>query len=305
MAKFKFATLILASSLLSVAPAYAAGSGATSSSGGSISGNNTITSQNYDPVADYQDGISLLRSSEFKSAEKKFGQVLRAARRHPQANYYMGVAKVGQDKHKSATRYFKSAVKYDESFYEAYAGLGKAYANAGKAEKAQKVLADLAERAASCGQCSDSARISKAQTDIQAALAGGVSQTSFLTPFGPETAGTQYFASVSLINNGQYQEAFNDLRLTSAAAGPHPDITTYMGYTQRKLGNYDVAKSYYAMALEVDPNHRGANEYLGELYMETGEMEKAKLQLAKLEEICTFGCIEENELRGWIFDALP
>jgi len=305
MAKFKFATLILASSLLSVAPAYAAGSGATSSSGGSISGNNTITSQNYDPVADYQAGLKSLRASDFKAADKKFARVLKASSRHPQTNYYMGLAKVGQDKHKSATRYFKTAVKQDKTFYEAYAGLGEAYANAGKTEKAQKVMADLNERAASCGECSDATRIKTAQTAIQTALDGGVKKTSFLTPFGPETAGNQYFASVSLINNGQYQEAFNDLRLTSAAAGPHPDVTTYMGYTQRKLGNYDVAKSYYAMALEVDPNHRGANEYLGELYVETGEMEKAKLQLAKLEEICTFGCIEENELRGWIFDALP
>ena len=304
MTKFKFATLILASSLLSVAPAYASGSGATSS-GGNISGDRTISSQNYNPVLDYQSGLSLLRSSEFKAADKKFGRVLKASSRHPQANYYMGVAKVGQGKHKSATRYFKAAVRHDKTFYEAYAGLGEAYANAGKTEKALKVVADLDERAVSCGECSDSARIKKAQSDIQAALDGGVKKTSFLTPFGPETAGTQYFASVSLINNGQYEEAFNDLRLTSAAAGPHPDITTYMGYTQRKLGNYDVAKSYYAMALEVDPNHRGANEYLGELYVEIGDMEKAKLQLAKLEEICTFGCIEENELRGWIFDALP
>ena len=78
-----------------------------------------------------------------------------------------------------------------------------------------------------------------------------------------------------------------------------------MGYTQRKLGNYETAKSYYAMALEVDPNHKGANEYLGELYVETGDMDKAQIQLAKLEEICTFGCIEENELRAWIVDALP
>jgi len=59
------------------------------------------------------------------------------------------------------------------------------------------------------------------------------------------------------------------------------------------------------MALDVAPNHKGANEYLGELYVETGEMNKAKVQLAKLEEICSFGCIEENELRSWIVKALP
>ena len=304
MAKFKFATLILASTLLSVTPAYASGSSAGAATGG-FGNDNSISTKAYNPVLDYQDGLKSLRNSDFKNAEKKFDRVIKSTRRNPQANYYMGVAKVGQDKHKSATRYFKAAVRYDETFYEAYAGLGKAYANAGKTEKAQKVVAELNERAASCGECADATRINKAQTAIQTVLDGGVNQSSFLTPFGPETAGNQYFASVTLINNGQYQEAFNDLRLTAAAAGPHPDITTYMGYTQRKLGNYDIAKSYYAMALDVDPNHKGANEYLGELYVETGEMEKAKIQLAKLEEICTFGCIEENELRGWIFNALP
>jgi len=303
MAKFKIATLILASTLLSVTPVYAAGSSFGGSTGG-VSGK-TINSQNYDPVADYQAGIEFLRASDFKSAERKFLHVLKASKSHAPSNFYMGVAKVGQEKHKSAARYFKSAVRYDKTYFEAYSALGKAYINSGKVEKAQKVLADLNERAADCGTCNDAARIQKAQTIIQSALEGGVQKTSFLTPFGAEKAGNQYFESVTLINNGQYQDAFNDLRLATAAAGPHPDITTYMGYTQRKLGNYDAAKSYYALALAVDPNHKGANEYLGELYVETGEMEKAKQQLAKLEEICQFGCIEENELRGWIFDALP
>jgi len=189
--------------------------------------------------------------------------------------------------------------------YAAYGGLGAAYANAGKAEKAEAVLEDLAEIAATCGTCANSGSIKVAQDKITAALNGEIQKESFLSPMHLDTAETQYFASVALINNGEYQAAFNDLTLTAAAAGPHPDITTYQGYTQRKLGNYDVAKSYYALALAVDPNHKGANEYLGELYVETGEIEKAKKQLAKLEEICSFGCIEENELRGWIHNAAP
>lgn len=303
MARFKIATLLLASTLISITPVYAAGSSFGGSTGG-VNGK-TINSQNYDPVADYQAGIEFLRASDFKAAERKFSHVLKASKSHAPTNFYMGVAKVGQEKHKSASRYFKSAVRYDKNYYEAYAALGKAYVNSSKVDKAQKVLLDLNERAAECGECIDAARIQKAQKDIQTALDGGVEKTSFLAPLNADTVGDQYFASVTLINNGKYQEAFNDLRTTSAAAGPHPDITTYMGFTQRKLGNYDLAKTYYALALDVDANHKGANEYLGELYVETGEMDKAILQLAKLEEICKFGCIEENELRGWIFEALP
>ena len=307
MARLKLTTLLIAGTLISFTPAYAAGSGSSGGGGGGggISGNDTIAATRYDPVVEYQAGVQYLRASDFKNAEKRFARVLSAVSRHPQANYNMGLSKVGQDKHKSAARYFKSAVSADENFFEAYGALGTAYVNAGKEKKAQKVLTKLESRALECGTCNNAPKIKSAQDKINRALSGGVEETAFLAPFGPETADNQYFASVSLINNGQYQAAFEDLKATSAAAGPHPNITTYMGYTQRKLGNYDVAKSYYAMALAVDPNHRGANEYLGELYVETGEMDKAKTQLAKLEEICTFGCIEENELRGWIFDAAP
>jgi len=301
----KIGVAAAALSLLSFAPAYASGSGG-GGGGGFSGGSNTSQPQTvYNPVQDYQDGLTFLRANEYRKADRKFNQVLKATRRNASANYYMGVAKVGQGKDKSSIRYFKAAAKYQPDLFEAHASLGEAYAKTGKAEKAQKVLTTLQTESANCNGCENSTRIQAAITKIETAMAGGVTKTSFLSPYGFDSIDTQYFAAVALINQGEYQTAFNDLSLTQAAAGPHPDITTYMGYTQRKLGNYDLAKSYYAMALEVAPNHKGANEYLGELYVETGELDLAKGQLAKLETICSFGCIEENELRGWIVDALP
>ena len=83
-------------------------------------------------------------------------------------------------------------------------------------------------------------------------------------------------------------------------SGPHPDVLTYQGFANRKLHNYDVAISYYSAALKLDPDHRGANEYLGEYYVETGQMAKAKAQLVTLDRICKFGCEEAEELRRWI-----
>ena len=303
MTQFKKVSIaVLATALFSVSPALAGGSGG---GGGSGTGGGTVSGPTYNPVVDYQAGLELLKAGEYRDADKKFSKVLRATRRNASVNYYMGLAKVGQEKHKTSVRYFKNAAKYDKSLYEAYGALGAAYANSGKPNDAQKVLANLETIAAECGTCNNATRIKGAQDQITAALNGDVQKTSYLSPFNAKDLETQYFASVSLINKGEYQAAFNDLSLTAAAVGPHPDITTYMGYTQRKLGNYDVAKTYYAMALEVDPNHKGANEYLGELYVETGEMDKAKVQLAKLETICSFGCIEENELRSWIVNALP
>jgi len=301
----KVSVTAAAFSLFSFAPAYASGSGGGAGGGFSGGTSNSQPQTVYNPVKDYQDGITFLRANEFKKADRKFGQVLKATRRNANANYYMGVAKAGQGKDKSSIRYFKNAAKYQPDLYEAHGNLGQAYAKTGKADKAQKVLAKLQAENANCNGCGNSGRIQAAITKVETAIAGGVTKTSFLSPYGFDSIDTQYFAAVGLINQGKYQEAFNDLALTHAAAGPHPDITTYLGYTQRKLGNYDVAKTYYAMALEVAPNHKGANEYLGELYVETGELDLAKVQLAKLETICSFGCIEENELRGWITDALP
>jgi hypothetical protein len=61
-----------------------------------------------------------------------------------------------------------------------------------------------------------------------------------------------------------------------------------------------VAVRYYSAALALAPDHRGANEYLGEYYVETGQAAKARQQLVKLEGICKFGCEEAEELRRWI-----
>ncbi|TPN64274.1 tetratricopeptide repeat protein, partial [Mesorhizobium sp. B1-1-5] len=50
-------------------------------------------------------------------------------------------------------------------------------------------------------------------------------------------------------------------------------------------------------ALELQPDHKAAHEYLGELYVETGDMDKAKEQLASLEKLCPAGCDELSDLR--------
>ena len=84
------------------------------------------------------------------------------------------------------------------------------------------------------------------------------------------------------------------------ALGPHADVLTYQCFANRKLHNYQVAIGFYSAALKLNPEHRGANEYLGEYYVETHQMDKAKAQLVKLEKICRFGCEQAEELRRWI-----
>jgi tetratricopeptide (TPR) repeat protein len=76
----------------------------------------------------------------------------------------------------------------------------------------------------------------------------------------------------------------------------HPDVYSLMGFALRKSGDYKQASTYYDKALDFDPNHRGALEYQGEMFVETGELAKAKQNLAKLEKLCPAGCEEREDL---------
>ena len=76
------------------------------------------------------------------------------------------------------------------------------------------------------------------------------------------------------------------------------DVWNLMGYAHRKLGMTDKALKYYQRALAIDGDHRGALEYLGELYLETGKPEEAKKMLARLDKVCFFGCEEYTDLKN-------
>ena len=72
------------------------------------------------------------------------------------------------------------------------------------------------------------------------------------------------------------------------------DTLNYLGFTTRKLGDYENGEKYYLLGLEIDPNHKGINEYLGELYVATNRIDLAKERLKVLE---TCNCEEYNELK--------
>jgi len=74
------------------------------------------------------------------------------------------------------------------------------------------------------------------------------------------------------------------------------DVYNLLGFTLRKTGDTTTALSYYAKALELQPDHKGAHEYLGELFVETGKFDLAKEQLATLVKLCPNGCEEREDL---------
>ena len=76
----------------------------------------------------------------------------------------------------------------------------------------------------------------------------------------------------------------------------HADVYSLMGFALRKTGDYKQAYTFYRKALDFDPEHKGALEYLGELYVETGEIEKAKQNVVLLKKLCPSGCEELADL---------
>ena len=72
------------------------------------------------------------------------------------------------------------------------------------------------------------------------------------------------------------------------------DTLNYLGFTTRKIGDYVNGEKYYLLGLEINPNHIGINEYLGELYVATNRLDLAKERL-KILESCN--CEEYTELK--------
>jgi Flp pilus assembly protein TadD len=74
------------------------------------------------------------------------------------------------------------------------------------------------------------------------------------------------------------------------------DLQNMLGYSYRNLKQYDLAFKHYRRALEIDPRHRGAHEYIGETYLLTGDLAGAQRHLAALKQICLMPCEELKDL---------
>jgi len=94
--------------------------------------------------------------------------------------------------------------------------------------------------------------------------------------------------------NKRYEKAQKLLIKSNKKKPLQPDTLNYLGFTTRKLGDYENGEKYYLLGLEIDPNHVGINEYLGELYVVTNRIDLAKERLKVLESC---NCEEYNELK--------
>ena len=100
-----------------------------------------------------------------------------------------------------------------------------------------------------------------------------------------------------LIRLEKFAEAHESLKFIRVLT-PSKEADKYnlLGFTARKSGDLNAAAEYYKKALEINPKHIQALEYQGELYLQLGEMEKAKKNLEKIKTICWFICKEKKML---------
>ena len=292
-----------AMTLMLVSPGFAAGGGGGSSMP-------SQSASDYNPAEEYRKGADAFRAGNYADAAKAFKRVTTALPKNAMAQYLLGASHLAMGNFKKAKNPLEAAVKNDATMIDAKRDLGITHAKLGNAEKASAQMAALKTMQQACADsCADAAKYADAVVKLEAAMAAGKQATDPVEPTirlaQASAADVTYVSAVSLINEKRYPEAIAMLEDALWTTGPHPDVLTYLGFANRKLQNFNVAEAYYRDALEIAPRHRGALEYYGELKLERGDISGATAHLAKLENICGFGCQEADELRRWIAEARP
>lgn len=124
---------------------------------------------------------------------------------------------------------------------------------------------------------------------------GGTSAGGDSKKKSTSSSSSQYAQAKAKVEAKDYRGAVPMLEKLLAKSPRDADVLNLMGYCSRKLGDPDEALEYYQKALAINPKHVGANEYLGELYLEMKDLPKAEERLKVLTQACN-GCEEQEEL---------
>ncbi|WNJ92694.1 tetratricopeptide repeat protein [Bosea sp. 685] len=128
------------------------------------------------------------------------------------------------------------------------------------------------------------------------ASALAASTAAFAVDTTPTRGAPDLSAVRSEIKAKEFKAAIKDLNGMIDAGVQHADVYNLLGFSLRKSGDQKTALTYYRKALDFDPGHKGALEYQGELYVEMGEIAKARDNLATLVKLCPQGCEEREDL---------
>ena len=110
-----------------------------------------------------------------------------------------------------------------------------------------------------------------------------------------------YKQAKQFVDDEEYAKAIPLLQQSIKEKGEYADALNLLGYSNRKLGDKAKAMTYYTKALNMEPKHLGANEYVGELYLELNDLPKAQARLDVLKDACG-DCEEYSDLEEAIAD---
>ena len=114
----------------------------------------------------------------------------------------------------------------------------------------------------------------------------------------------EYYNAVKLIKSENFDNAITILQVLIKDNPNDADIHNYLGFSFRKIGELKKSSYHYEKALNINPKHLGALEYQGELYLALGDIEKAKENLVKIDDICFTQCTELKQLKKAITLAI-
>ncbi len=106
-------------------------------------------------------------------------------------------------------------------------------------------------------------------------------------------------AAREAVAQGDYSKAAGILREAVGKSPSNPEYHNLYAFAVRKgpAPDWDLVFRHYREVLRLEPKHRRAHEYIGEAYLQVGDLAKAKAHLARLDDLCFFGCEEYSDLK--------
>lgn len=118
-------------------------------------------------------------------------------------------------------------------------------------------------------------------------------------------ARAEYKAARQAIERRDWSVAIAALGRAERLDPQSADVQNLLGFAHREMGEVSESFRFYRRALELNPEHRGAHEYIGRAYLFFGKVDKAKEHLARLEAICQGACTERESLDRAIAEWSP
>lgn len=106
-----------------------------------------------------------------------------------------------------------------------------------------------------------------------------------------------YVAGEAAVKRKDWPEVVARMKAAIGRDARNADAWNYLGYAHRHLGDMDSSFKAYDTALQINPKHRGAHEYVGEAWLKMGRLDKAEEHLKVLDKLCFFPCEEYTDLK--------